>query len=96
MGDVTSPGGARVHTIRKLNDYARLMEIPAGGAVVYFEGHRYARSEQVPLENLGLKYIDGHLPAVFTAAEFVAMCMTEEFGEVKNWPRLAQHFVFSD
>jgi len=88
--------GTRVHTIFKLNHYARLMETPGGGALVSFEGHRYARSELVPLSILGPKYGDGDLPAVFCAGEFVATCMTKEFGEVKNWPRLARNFVFRD
>jgi len=89
-------GGTRVHTILKLNDHARLMETPGGGAVVYFEGHRYSQSEQVPIKILGPKYGDGELPAVFTASVFVATHMTEQFGEVKNWPALARKFVYPD
>ena len=88
--------GTRVHTIFKLNHYARLMETPSGRALVSFEGHRYARSELVPLRILGPRYGDGGLPALFSAGEFVATCMSEEFGEVKNWPPLARNFVFPD
>jgi hypothetical protein len=77
-----------VHTIQKLNDYAQLMEMSGGGAVVSFEGHRYARSEQVPLTILGPTYSDGRPPALFSAGEFVAVCMTKEFGEIKKWPTL--------
>jgi hypothetical protein len=92
----TVAAGARVHTIRKLNDYAWLVEIADGDAVVSFEGHRYARSEQVPLTILGPQYYNSRLPALFSAGSFVAVCMTEEFGEIKNWPPRARHFVFPD
>jgi hypothetical protein len=85
-----------VHTIRKLNDYARLVEVADGVAVVSFEGHHDARSEQVRLTIFGPKYYNSRLPALFSAGEFVAMRMTKEFGEVKNWPALARHFVFPD
>jgi len=85
-----------VHTIRKLNDYARLVELADGVAVVSFEGHHYARSELVPLTIFGPKYYNSRLPALFSAGELVAVCMTKEFGEIKNWPPLARHFVFPD
>jgi hypothetical protein len=83
-----------VHTIQKLNDYAWLVEMADGDAVVFFEGHRYSRSEQVPLTNLGPTYYNNRLLALFSAGEFVAVCMTKEFGEIKNWPPLARHFLF--
>jgi hypothetical protein len=72
-----------VHTIQKLNDYACLVEVADGDAVVSFEGHRYARAEQVPLTILGPKYYNNRIPALFSAGRFVAVCMTEEFGDGK-------------
>lgn len=85
-----------------LSNCAELVLLEGHAPSVQFKGRHYAREDSVPFAILGNRYRLGdpmrlsNSTSAFTAATFVVVCMSEDFGMVKHWPALAVEFLAPD
>jgi hypothetical protein len=80
----------------RLNPLATLVENPPESPAVEFDGRYYRQRDVVPQRILGADLSKaGVAMSAVSASDFVAMCMTEKFGDSDNWPVLAQLFAFA-